>query len=80
MINKIALVGGTHGNETSGIQLIHNWQSEGFSDALSSRYSSLDVSLTIANPDALSANVRFVEEDLNRQFTLEALSLSLIHI
>ena len=73
MINKIALVGGTHGNETSGIQLIHNWQSEGFSDEQSSRFSSLDISLTIANPDALSANVRFVEEDLNRQFTLEAL-------
>ena len=34
------------------------------------------MSLTIANPDALSANVRFVEEDLNRQFTLEALSNS----
>ncbi|MBQ4830928.1 aspartoacylase [Alteromonas sp. MMG017] len=73
MINKIALVGGTHGNETSGIQLIHNWQSSGFSDELASRFSSLDISLTIANPDALSANVRFVEEDLNRQFTLEAL-------
>jgi len=69
MINSIALVGGTHGNETSGIQLIENWQTQG----LPERFSTLNVSLNIANQAALDANVRFVEEDLNRQFTFELL-------
>jgi len=70
MFNSIALVGGTHGNETSGIQLIRNWQQSG----LPSRFDALNVSLTIANEAALEANVRFVEEDLNRQFTFERLA------
>ena len=52
MFNKIALVGGTHGNETSGIQLIRNWQAFG----LPSRFSTLNVSLNIANEAALEAN------------------------
>lgn len=70
MFNSIALVGGTHGNETSGIQLIRNWQQFG----LPSRFDALNVSLTLANEAALEANVRFVEEDLNRQFTFERLA------
>ena len=70
MFNSIALVGGTHGNETSGIQLIRNWQQFG----LPARFDELNVSLSIANEAALAANVRFVEEDLNRQFTLAGLA------
>lgn len=70
MFNSIALVGGTHGNETSGIQLIRNWQQFG----LPSRFNELNVSLSIANGAAIAANVRFVDEDLNRQFTFEGLS------
>ena len=70
MFNSIALVGGAHGNETSGIQLIRNWQQFG----LPSRFNELDVSLSIANEAAIAANVRFVDEDLNRQFTFERLS------
>jgi aspartoacylase len=69
MIESIAIVGGTHGNETSGIQLVRNWQQHGYP----ARFQALNVSLHIANQAALDANVRFVEEDLNRQFTLEAL-------
>jgi aspartoacylase len=70
MFNSIALVGGTQGNETSGIQLIRNWQQFG----LPSRFNELNVSLSIANEAAIAANVRFVDEDLNRQFTFERLS------
>ncbi|MEC8231573.1 MAG: aspartoacylase [Pseudomonadota bacterium] len=70
MIQSIAFVGGTHGNETSGIQLVKNWQKHG----LPSRFDTLNVSLHIANQAALEANVRFIEEDLNRQFTFAALS------
>lgn len=69
MIQSVALVGGTHGNETSGIQLIRNWLKNGVPDA----FSSLDVSCILANEAAIDANVRFLEEDLNRQFSFENL-------
>ncbi len=69
MIQSIALVGGTHGNETSGIQLIKNWRERGLPD----RFTSLNVTCLLANPDAINANVRFLEEDLNRQFSFKAL-------
>ena len=70
MFNSIALVGGTHGNETSGIQLINNWKKQG----IPQRFNALNVALTIANEAALEANVRFIDEDLNRQFTMDALN------
>ena len=70
MLNSIALIGGTHGNETSGIQLIRNWQKSG----LPERFSSLNVTCDFANPAAMDANVRFLDEDLNRQFTAERLA------
>ncbi|BFT29475.1 aspartoacylase [Alteromonas sp. D210916BOD_24] len=70
MVNSIALIGGTHGNETSGIQLIRNWQDFG----LPTRFDELNVSLNIANQAAIDANVRFIDEDLNRQFTFERLA------
>jgi aspartoacylase len=70
MIKQIALVGGTHGNEMSGIQLIQNWLKYG----TPSRFDSLDLALLFGNQSAIDANVRFLEEDLNRQFTLPALS------
>jgi len=56
MINHIALVGGTHGNEMSGIQLIQNWESSG----IPPQFSELDVTLYTANPAAIAANVRSV--------------------
>lgn len=69
MIESVALVGGTHGNETSGIQLINNWRKQGLPDTAAS----LNVTCVLANPDAINANVRFVEDDLNRQFSFQAL-------
>ncbi|MDB2330906.1 aspartoacylase [Alteromonas sp.] len=69
MIKSIALVGGTHGNEMSGIQLIQNWENQG----TPSRFDLLDITLYTANPAAIAANTRFLEEDLNRQFTHAAL-------
>ena len=68
-LNSIAIVGGTHGNETSGIQVIRSWQRAG----LPARFDALNVSLALANHAAIDANVRFLDEDLNRQFTAERL-------
>ena len=70
MLNTITLTGGTHGNETSGIQLIRDWLKFG----LPSRFSALNVDCSLANTAAIAANVRFLDEDLNRQFTTERLA------
>ena len=69
MIQSVALVGGTHGNETSGIQLVRNWLKGDIPDT----YGSLDIRCYLANQAAIDANVRFVEADLNRQFSFENL-------
>ena len=69
MIQSVALVGGTHGNETSGIQLVRNWLKGDIPDT----YGSLDIRCYLANQAAIDANVRFLEEDLNRQFSFENL-------
>ncbi|GGF67115.1 aspartoacylase [Alteromonas lipolytica] len=65
MITNITVVGGTHGNETSGIQLVRNWQRFGVPAA----YQALNIDCYLSNQAAIDANVRFLEEDLNRQFT-----------
>lgn len=70
MISNITVVGGTHGNEMSGIQLVKNWQRFGVPQA----YNQLAIECFLSNQAAIDANVRFVEEDLNRQFTPELLA------
>ncbi len=70
MLQKIAIVGGTHGNEMSGIQLVSNWIRHG----IPSVYCDMDIDCLFANTDAMDANVRFLEEDLNRQFTPQKLA------
>ncbi len=70
MIQSVAIVGGTHGNETSGIQLLRNWQKWG----IPAQYGELSVACMLANDAAIQANVRFMDEDLNRQFTPARLS------
>ncbi|NMH59203.1 aspartoacylase [Alteromonas ponticola] len=70
MIKHVMFVAGTHGNETSGIQLIRNWQRSG----CPYKYSTFELSSMLANEEAISRNVRFVDEDLNRQFSLAKLA------
>ena len=70
MINTIAIVGGTHGNETSGIQLVRNWQKYG----VPSEFNAMSIELLLANQVAITENVRFIEQDLNRQFSYENLA------
>ena len=69
-IKSIAIVGGTHGNELTGIHTVQ---------ALANNHTSaftqiFDISYTIANPPAVAKNTRFVDVDLNRQFGLENLA------
>ena len=68
-ISSVAIIGGTHGNELTGIHLINN-----LAEGIHSLPDSLQYSFLIANPDAVAANTRFIDVDLNRQFALDNLA------
>jgi len=63
---RVVVVGGTHGNEFTGIHVVEQLQRE--MAAVHAAYPSLAVETMIANPRAYAANSRFVDDDLNRQF------------
>ena len=69
-IQKIAIVGGTHGNEYTGPYLLNLLKNR----VPVSRYSTFELNLLLANPKAYENNVRFVDDDLNRSFLAEDLS------
>ncbi len=68
-IRRVALVGGTHGNELTGVYLIKKFQR---SPHLIQRESFETLTL-LANPKAIAAVQRYVDRDLNRCFSLEDL-------
>lgn len=69
-IKTIAVVGGTHGNEYSGIYLLKKWQKSLHSLARKE----LEVNTLFANPKGFEENKRYIDCDLNRQFTLHDLA------
>ncbi|GAL02378.1 probable aspartoacylase [Photobacterium aphoticum] len=69
-INNVAIVGGTHGNEFSGIYLLRKWQQQA-SDITRGSFSTQTV---FANPQAFEANKRYLDCDMNRQFGLDDLA------
>ena len=60
-IKSILVVGGTHGNELTGVEIVKNFEQV-------SVPSSLQVSTLLANPPAIIADKRYLEKDLNRCF------------
>ena len=69
-INNVRLVGGTHGNELTGVRLVEHWQTIGPTiECEQTRIETL-----IANPAAVDQRVRYVDDDLNRQFCINALA------
>lgn len=68
-IGSVAIVGGTHGNEFSGIYLLRKWQSS----PASIRRESFTTTTLFANPRAFEENRRYLDCDLNRQFSREDL-------
>lgn len=68
-INNVAIVGGTHGNEFSGIYLLKKWQAS----PQQLNRNSFEVNTVFANPKSFEANKRYIDADLNRQFTRELL-------
>jgi succinylglutamate desuccinylase len=63
-INQVLIVGGTHGNELIGVYAIKKFQR---SHPLIQRPSFVTHTL-LANPGAIAANVRYLDQDLNRAF------------
>lgn len=69
-IKKIALVGGTHGDEMTGIYLIKKFQKN---PHLIER-KSLEILTLLANPKAIEIRQRYLETDLNRCFSQNSLA------
>lgn len=72
MIKQILISGGTHGNEMSGIAAIKQWQTK--PQQLQEVAPNLNIQLTLVNQCAIDARVRYIDEDLNRQFSLSKLA------
>ncbi|NET40985.1 aspartoacylase [Okeania sp. SIO2B3] len=68
-INKVAIVGGTHGNEFTGIYLLKKF--ENFPDLISR--TNFETQTLFANPQAFELVRRYVDTDLNRCFKLQDL-------
>lgn len=70
-IDQVTIVGGTHGNEFLGAFFIGKINQTGlYNDK------PVDVSTLLANPDAFSKSVRFIDNDLNRSFSKEQLNVN----
>lgn len=63
-VKEVAIVGGTHGNEYSGIYLLQQWRE----NPQAIRRSSFNSTTIFANPNAYQTNKRYLDADLNRQF------------
>lgn len=71
-IHNIVINAATHGNEMSGIAAVKHWQKH--PDQVNKQAPSANIQLSLINQAAMNANKRFIDEDLNRQFTLSALN------
>eukprot|EP00037_Helgoeca_nana_P022193 m.225975 g.225975 ORF g.225975 m.225975 type:complete len:349 (+) comp25920_c0_seq4:71-1117(+) len=63
-VTRVAVVGGTHGNEATGVALATHY----LRNPVSVQRPSFETSIVIGNPAAVKANRRYVDKDLNRCF------------
>jgi succinylglutamate desuccinylase len=63
-IKRVAIVGGTHGNELTGVYLVKKFQQ--YPQPL--ERPSLECVTLLGNPAAIAANRRYIDRDLNRCF------------
>lgn len=68
-IKCVAITGGTHGNELTGVHLIKYW----LSCPEEVNRDSFSTELHLANPKANKEIRRYIDQDLNRQFSLKDL-------
>ena len=70
MIKNIAITGGTHGNELTGVYLVKKWQND--PDLL--KRSNFETITKLTNQRAIKEVRRYVDQDLNRSFGLTDLA------
>ncbi|KAM9320338.1 aspartoacylase [Gastrophryne carolinensis] len=70
-IRRVAIFGGTHGNELSGVFLVKHWLKHGGEISRPG----MEVRPFITNPKAVEKCVRYVDTDLNRVFDNQSLSM-----
>ncbi|XP_036609469.1 aspartoacylase [Trichosurus vulpecula] len=63
-LKRVAIFGGTHGNELSGVLLVRHWEEDG----AEVQRAGLQVKPFIANPRAVQKGSRYIDCDLNRVF------------
>ncbi|XP_042298314.1 aspartoacylase [Sceloporus undulatus] len=73
-IRRVAIFGGTHGNEMSGVFLVKHWQRQ---DSTEIQRPGLEVRPFLANPKAAEKCRRYIDCDLNRTFDPEKLGKQL---
>lgn len=66
---RVAVTGGTHGNEMCGVYLVRHW----LQDPGELHRPSFSAMPVLANPAATAACRRYIDRDLNRTFTLTLL-------
>lgn len=66
---RVAIFGGTHGNEMSGIMLVSMWTK----NDSEIRRNKVHTEPFICNPKAVEKCARYIDTDLNRAFTEENL-------
>ena len=65
-IKQVAITGGTHGNELTGVYLVKHWLNQ----PTEVKRESFATELHLANPKAIEDVRRYIDQDLNRQFNL----------
>ncbi|XP_053563390.1 N-acyl-aromatic-L-amino acid amidohydrolase (carboxylate-forming) [Bombina bombina] len=71
-LTRVVVMGGTHGNEMSGVCLVKKW----IKDSSELCRETFKAEPFLANPRAVERCVRFIDQDLNRSFSMEKLSAS----
>lgn len=66
-IDRVCILGGTHGNELSGVYLVKHYQKN--PDVF--MRPTFETKACISNPKAVEVNRRYIDVDLNRSFTPE---------
>ncbi|XP_059179742.1 N-acyl-aromatic-L-amino acid amidohydrolase (carboxylate-forming) B-like [Centropristis striata] len=66
---RVAICGGTHGNEMSGVYIVREMQKRKVDQS-----GSVSITTVLSNPPAVEACMRYIDTDLNRCFTDALLS------
>lgn len=63
-LSRVAICGGTHGNEMSGVYMVRQLQQQKTEEA-----GSVSITAVLSNPEAVDICRRYKDTDLNRCFT-----------